>query len=263
MYIRLKVTAICITIVIILLASSGINVNIANSEYNINEEVEYSEYELWDIRKTNQYRIDMNKYIDSIGEDTNEKDEKKNTKKEHDYIRYWSKCTLNFRKSPSTDSEVLYTVDIGTEISAYDYNNDWVYGKYKGKNVYVYKKYLSKTKINKKSYTDDELYVLSHLMMGESGGESDKCQLYVGSVVLNRVKDNRFPNSIREVAFQKGQYACTWDGNYNKKPTKKVIKNAKRLLEYGSQLPEYVIYQSGFKQGKKIYTIVDGEYFCY
>ena len=93
MYIRLKVTAICITIVIILLASSGINVNIANSEYNINEEIEYSEYELWDIRKTNQYRIDMNKYIDSIGEDTNEKDEKKDIKKEHNYTRYWSKCT--------------------------------------------------------------------------------------------------------------------------------------------------------------------------
>ena len=105
--------------------------------------------------------------------------------------------------------------------------------------------------------------MLSHLIMGEAGGESDTCQLYVGSVVLNRMKHKNFPNTMKEVIFQKGQYACTWDGNYNKTPTDKCIQNAKKLLEYGSVLPDNVIWQAGFKQGKGVYTVVDGAYFCY
>ena len=114
-----------------------------------------------------------------------------------------------------------------------------------------------------RSYTDEELDMLSHLIMGESGGESDTCQLYVGSVVLNRVNHEKFPNTIKEVIFQKGQYACTWDGNYDKEPTEKCIENARYLLENGSVLPENVIFQANFKQGTGVYEYLEGLYFCY
>lgn len=114
-----------------------------------------------------------------------------------------------------------------------------------------------------KSYTDEDLYVLSHVMMGESGGESDKCQLYVGSVVLNRVKSSGFPDTIKDVVFQPKQYVCTWDGNYNKTPTDRVTNNAIYLLENGSVLPDNVIWQYDRKRPNRVYDIVDGEYFCY
>ena len=114
-------------------------------------------------------------------------------------------------------------------------------------------------------YTEDELYMMSHLIMGEAGGQSRGCKIAVGSVVLNRVKSDRFPktNDIKSVIFAKGQYACTWDGNYNKTPNEESIEVAKFLLENGSQLPEYVIFQSRFKQGNATYAVIDGEYFCY
>lgn len=126
----------------------------------------------------------------------------------------------------------------------------------------------SSTKKQKKSkqskpYTDEELYILSHLINGEAGGHSKELQIGVGSVVLNRVKDERFPNTIKEVVFQKGQYACTWDGNYDKEPSQAVIDVAIDLLKNGSQLPNYIIFHANFRQANSTYKIVDGVYFCY
>lgn len=111
-------------------------------------------------------------------------------------------------------------------------------------------------------YDEDDLYILSHLIYGEAGGESDECQLAVGSVVLNRVKSSSFPNSIEGVVFAPGQYACTWDGNYDKEPSQRAIDNARYLLENGSTLPDGVVFQAQFVQGE-IYAEIDGEYFCY
>ena len=118
------------------------------------------------------------------------------------------------------------------------------------------------------SYSEKNLEILSRIICGEAQSYSDELQLAVGSVFLNRVKDPRFPNTFEEVAFQKRQYACTRDGNYYRKPTDKNIANAKHLLENGSVLPENVVFQAEFKQGKGVYkTIKIGKrrkmYFCY
>lgn len=113
------------------------------------------------------------------------------------------------------------------------------------------------------SYTEEDLYVLSHVINGEACGYSWEHQIGVGSVVLNRVKDERFPNTIKEVVFQKGQYACTWDGNYDREPEEQAVEAAKYLLENGSQMPEYTIFQSEFLQGDSVYTKIGNTYFCY
>ena len=118
------------------------------------------------------------------------------------------------------------------------------------------------------SSSKKDLEILSRIICGEAQSYSDELQLAVGSVFLNRVKDSRFPNTFEEVAFQKRQYACTKDGNYYRQPTEKNIANAKYLLENGSVLPENVVFQAEFKQGKGVYkTIEVGKrrkmYFCY
>lgn len=113
-----------------------------------------------------------------------------------------------------------------------------------------------------KSYSQDDLYVLSHIIYAEAGNQSDECQLAVGSVVLNRVKSNNFPNTIYGVVFQKGQYSPTWNGAYYKEPSDRAIKNAKYLLENGSVIPVGVVYQAEFIQGP-IYKQIGNTYFCY
>ena len=119
-----------------------------------------------------------------------------------------------------------------------------------------------------KPYTEEDLYILSHIICGEAQGYPDELQIAVGSVFLNRVKSPKYPNTFKEVAFQKKQYACTTDGNYYREPTARNIANARYLLENGSQLPEYVIFQSEVKQGKGTYKVINISkkrkmYFCY
>ena len=61
-----------------------------------------------------------------------------------------------------------------------------------------------------------KVYMLAHLIGGEAGADwcTDELQLMVGSVVLNRMASDRFPNTMEEVIFQKGQYSVTWNGAY-------------------------------------------------
>lgn len=110
---------------------------------------------------------------------------------------------------------------------------------------------------------EEDLYILSHLICGEAEGCWRPMKLSVGSVVLNRVSDDRFPDTIAEVVFQEGQYACTWDGNYYKEPSQETINIAAELLEYGSVIDESVVWQAEFPQGYGIYDVIGNMYFCY
>lgn len=112
----------------------------------------------------------------------------------------------------------------------------------------------------------DELYMLSHLIYAEAGSStcSDTTRYYVGSVVLNRVKNDWFKeDTIEEVIFADGQYACTWLGTYYNEPTERCVEIARDLLENGSVLPENVVFQAEFKQGDGVYDYMDNTYFCY
>ena len=104
-------------------------------------------------------------------------------------------------------------------------------------------------------YTEEDLYLLSHLICGEVEGCDRQMKTYVGSVVLNRVADSRFPGTLREVIYQNNplQYSCTVDGNFEKTPGEETIEVAKYLLTNGSQLPPDVIFQAEFKQGTGVY----------
>ena len=107
-------------------------------------------------------------------------------------------------------------------------------------------------------YTDEDLYVLSHIISAEAGNCQEEMMLYVGSVVLNRVADDRFPDTIYEVVFQTDpiQYRPIENGEYEKEPTEGAIEAAKKLLEEGSVLPADVIYQSNDMIGE-YYTHLD------
>lgn len=115
------------------------------------------------------------------------------------------------------------------------------------------------------SYNSEEVEMLAHLINGEAGATwcSDTTRYYVGSVVLNRVNHPEFPDTIAGVIWQSGQYACTWDGNYDRTPSQRCYEIAKDLLENGSWLPNNVVFQANFAQGSGVYDCIDGVYFCY
>ena len=121
------------------------------------------------------------------------------------------------------------------------------------------------TTSNSTSWSDLEL--LARIINAEAGGCTDEHQLLVGNVVLNRVADSRFPDSIYEVIYQKGQYSPTWNGAINKTPTQQAYKNAQRLLDGERFCPSNVVFQANFKQGKGVYKTISTSYsttyFCY
>ena len=104
----------------------------------------------------------------------------------------------------------------------------------------------------------NELEILARIIHGESGSNwcSDTMQLYVGSVFLNRVASEHFPDTFEEVAFQDGQYSCTRKGSgYWQDPTERDYETATFLLENGSQLESNYVWQSQHKQGTDIIKV--------
>lgn len=112
---------------------------------------------------------------------------------------------------------------------------------------------------------DDDLWYLSRVIQAEAGYCSEEMQEDVGSVVMNRLNDDRFPDTIPEVIEQPGQYSTASYLSYQN-PTESALKVAKDLLKNGSKLPGYVIYQANFPQGSGTYktlsTSYSTMYFC-
>lgn len=73
----------------------------------------------------------------------------------------------------------------------------------------------SSTSTKKESGTD-MVNLLARLVNGEARGEVYQGQVAVAAVILNRVKSSSFPNTISGVIYQKGQFSCVTDGQFNK-----------------------------------------------
>ena len=78
--------------------------------------------------------------------------------------------------------------------------------------------------------SNKNLDLLAHVIYGESRGEPYEGQVAVGAVILNRVSDSRFPNSIPGVVYQPGGFDCVTDGQINLEPNASAIKAAQDAL---------------------------------
>lgn len=72
--------------------------------------------------------------------------------------------------------------------------------------------------------------LLAHIINGEARGEPYTGQVAVGAVVLNRVRDSRFPQTIAGVVYQAGAFDAVRDGQINLSPTQDSINAARDAL---------------------------------
>lgn len=116
-----------------------------------------------------------------------------------------------------------------------------------------------------KTINKEEHELLAHLIFAEAGSDwcSDEMQLYVGSVVLNRMAHEEYPDEMYDVIYDEGQYSCTWNGMIEYEYNERAYECAKFLLTNGSQLPSNVVFQAPFEQGDGTYKQVQNMYFCY
>ncbi|WP_017209680.1 cell wall hydrolase [Clostridium beijerinckii] len=66
--------------------------------------------------------------------------------------------------------------------------------------------------------TGEDIDLMAKLVSAESGGEPYAGKVAVASVVLNRTIDPHFPNTIREVIFQKNAFSCVKNGKITANP---------------------------------------------
>ena len=86
---------------------------------------------------------------------------------------------------------------------------------------------------------------------------------YTGAVVMNRVNSDVWPDTIRDVLYQSGQYSTTRKF-FTKELPGECLEMAKRIIEEGtSDVPETVVFQSMRKQGSGVWREINGEFFCY
>lgn len=68
------------------------------------------------------------------------------------------------------------------------------------------------------STTNKDLDLMAHIIYGEGRGEPYEGQVAIAAVVLNRVADSRFPNSVAGVIYQPGAFDAVSDGQINLAP---------------------------------------------
>ncbi|XEC97574.1 stalk domain-containing protein [Paenibacillus tarimensis] len=85
-----------------------------------------------------------------------------------------------------------------------------------------------------KASNNEDVMLLAKIVQVEAGYESYDSQLAVANVILNRVNDKRFPDTIRDVIYQPGQFPPAHNGLLNKsEPSANVIKAAEAA--YGGE----------------------------
>ena len=77
------------------------------------------------------------------------------------------------------------------------------------------------------NFTSSEVYLLAKTIYAEGRGEPYTGQVAIGAVVLNRVRNSAFPNTISGVVYQKHAFTAVSDGQINLTPNETAMKAAR------------------------------------
>ena len=110
----------------------------------------------------------------------------------------------------------------------------------------------------------EEINLLAEVIYHENW-HTDKEHLaayYTGAVVMNRVNSKAWPNTVKEVLYQRGQYSTT-KLFYTKEIPQECYDMARDIYKNGTpDVPENVIFQAMRPLGKT-WKRVNTDYFCY
>jgi N-acetylmuramoyl-L-alanine amidase len=76
-------------------------------------------------------------------------------------------------------------------------------------------------------YSESDIYLLARTIHAEGRGEPYTGQVAIGAVILNRVRNNAFPNTISGVVYQKNAFTAVLDGQINLAPNDTALRAAR------------------------------------
>ncbi|MBR4581920.1 MAG: cell wall hydrolase [Lachnospiraceae bacterium] len=150
---------------------------------------------------------------------------------------------LRVRTQPGEDTEIIGLLEVGTDLETVQDDNEddgWTKVLYQGKVGYVSSDYitlsldiptgetleeieererlaaLEKAKLVT-TYTSvtadvDETTLLAAIIQCEAGNQCYEGKLAVGAVVCNRIRSGSYPNNVKDVVYQKGQFTPAHNG---------------------------------------------------
>lgn len=110
--------------------------------------------------------------------------------------------------------------------------------------------------------TTAQLDLLERCVMAEGGGESYECQVAIACVIINRVLNEDYPDTIEEVIKQDGQFS-TWPTMIKRANPTNEVKQAVREALTSEVIPENVLYfrANRYHRWGSRYCRMDNTYF--
>lgn len=138
-----------------------------------------------------------------------------------------------------TDDGVIY-VPLQRVAQAFGFNNRW---SFTDNTNYLTRK-AGAIEAADTYYDEDDVYWLSRIINAEAQGEPFKGKLAVGSVIMNRMEDEEFPDELYDVIFDNDsgvQFTPTVNGAIEKEPNEDSVIAAKLCLD-GFRISNTILY---------------------
>ncbi|WP_309118180.1 cell wall hydrolase [Paenibacillus sp.] len=92
-------------------------------------------------------------------------------------------------------------------------------------------------------YTEEDMQLLAKLVQVEAGSESYEGQLAIANIILNRVKDSRFPNTIRDVIYSGRQFPPAHNGLLDRsEPNDSALRATRDALDGKNNIEDAVYF---------------------
>ncbi len=79
-------------------------------------------------------------------------------------------------------------------------------------------------------FSSSDVYLLAKTIHAEGRGEPYTGQVAIGAVILNRVRDDGFPNTVSGVVYQKHAFTAVSDGQINLTPNDTAMRAARDAI---------------------------------
>ncbi|CAM3718536.1 cell wall hydrolase [Mesobacillus thioparans] len=107
---------------------------------------------------------------------------------------------------------------------------------------------------DKRFIKEEEVKLLARLVHAEAKGEPYEGKVAVAEVVLNRVENEQFPDTVKEVIYQKNAFQPVQNGAINKPASEEAIKAVEDALEHENKTDCLYFYNPETATSKWIFT---------
>lgn len=125
-------------------------------------------------------------------------------------------------------------------------------------------------------FTEEEIYMLAQCVEAEAGNSANapESQKYVTQVILNRLHSSSYPDTLREVIYQKNgktpQFSVAYNGMMEKLvPQPETFNNVYHVIVHGTDMPDYVYFfyadyvSNNWVNSLNVWDTIDGTVFAY